>query len=456
MDYNKIWEEFSTIIVTKVTEITFDTWFKNLKLYKIIDNDLYIIITLDAHKIHLTKNYYDLIQDIFYEITGKNYEIKFILQSEIENIVDNSNDINKIENKDTPTNNDYYNINLDKKYTFDSFIVGESNRFAYSSALAVAENPGKLYNPLFIYGKSGLGKTHLMHSIGNYIIEHSNKRVLYITTDQFINDFILLTKTDNTNNNIEYIDVFKKKYRDIDVLMIDDIQFMGTAIKSKEEFTNTFNNLYYNQKQIIICSDRSVDDLKMFEDRLKTRFNWGLKVTIDVPEYDLKIKIIKNKIKSGGFVVDLSDEIINFIASNCGNDVRNIEGSIIRLYAYKAMWNLKDITTDDAMVALKDYTDNLIYTENSISKIQACVASYFKLTVDDLKGKRKNKDIATARMISMYLSRMLTDETYPRIGLEFGGRDHSTVIHAYEKIKNDIKGNSELNDKINEIKQQLC
>ena len=346
--------------------------------------------------------------------------------------------------------------NLNDKYTFENFVVGDSNRFAFSSCLAVAQNPGKLYNPLFLYGKSGLGKTHLMHAIGNYINATSNLKVLYITTDEFMNEFISITKdSGNKEDNLNYIDLFKSKYRDVDVLMIDDIQFLGSATVTQQEFTNTFNSLYYNDKQIIICSDRSVDDLKMFADRLKTRFNWGLKAIIAVPEFELKVKIIKNKINNYDQALEISDEIIDFIASNCGSDVRNIEGAITRLFAYAAIWGIKQLTLENTLEALDEYTNNMLYVDKSINKIMSVVATYFNLTIDDLKGKKRSKQVANARMIAMYLCRILTDETYPRIALEFGGRDHSTIIHGYEKINEDIKNNGELEKIINELKLKM-
>ena len=296
-----------------------------------------------------------------------------------------------------------------------------------------------------------------MNAIVNYIVQNTNLRVLYITTDEFMNEFISITRdSGNKEDNFNYIDIFKEKYRDVDVLMIDDIQFLGSANATQQEFTNTFNSLYYKEKQIIICSDRSVDDLKMFADRLRTRFNWGLKAIISVPEFDLKVKIIKNKIKTSDLAIDLSEEIIDFMASNCGSDVRNLEGMITRLAAYSAICNIKNYTLETAMEALDEYVNGMgQYTVNSIGKIINIVSQYFKLTPDDLKGKKRSKDIANARMIAMYLCRILTDETYPRIGLEFGGRDHSTVIHAYEKINEDINIIGELEKIISELKLKM-
>ena len=443
--------------ICKVSDVTFNTWFINLKLLTINDKDIVIIVPYSVHKNHIINNYMDIIEEIFLNITGKNLNIVFCLEGEYkENTLDN---IEKIGLDDSVIENfvEARKTNLNPKYTFDNFVVGDSNRFAFSSCLSVAQNPGKLYNPLFLYGKSGLGKTHLMHAIGNYIVQNTNLRVLYITTDEFMNEFISITRdSGNKEDNFNYIDIFKEKYRDVDVLMIDDIQFLGSANATQQEFTNTFNSLYYKEKQIIICSDRSVDDLKMFADRLRTRFNWGLKAIISVPEFDLKVKIIKNKIKTSDLAIDLSEEIIDFMASNCGSDVRNLEGMITRLAAYSAICNIKNYTLETAMEALDEYVNGMgQYTVNSIGKIINIVSQYFKLTPDDLKGKKRSKDIANARMIAMYLCRILTDETYPRIGLDFGGRDHSTVIHAYEKINEDIKNNGELEKIISELKLKM-
>lgn len=457
MDKVKIWNDFINELKNKVSDVTFNTWFINLKLLTINDKDIVIIVPCSVHKNHIINNYMDIIEEIFLNITGKNLNIVFCLEGEYkENTLDN---IEKIGLDDSVIENfvEARKTNLNPKYTFDNFVVGDSNRFAFSSCLSVAQNPGKLYNPLFLYGKSGLGKTHLMHAIGNYIVQNTNLRVLYITTDEFMNEFISITRdSGNKEDNFNYIDIFKEKYRDVDVLMIDDIQFLGSANATQQEFTNTFNSLYYKEKQIIICSDRSVDDLKMFADRLRTRFNWGLKAIISVPEFDLKVKIIKNKIKTSDLAIDLSEEIIDFMASNCGSDVRNLEGMITRLAAYSAICNIKNYTLETAMEALDEYVNGMgQYTVNSIGKIINIVSQYFKLTPDDLKGKKRSKDIANARMIAMYLCRILTDETYPRIGLEFGGRDHSTVIHAYEKINEDIKNNGELEKIISELKLKM-
>lgn len=451
MNYTIFQENFLRIISQKISVSTLNTWFKDINFY-IDQNNIYIISPHEANKNHLINTYYDLIEDVILEIDG-NFNFIEITTKDLKN----KDDSNVIEVFDDDMDEQYkYYSNFNPKYTFESYIVGEPNKLAHSAALAVAQNPGKLYNPLFIHGNSGLGKTHLMHAIGNHIKENSDKKVLYITTEQFVNDLILMYKKDGENkDNIGYIELFRKKYRDIDVLMIDDIQFLGGAVKSQQEFTNTFNSLYDNKKQIIICSDRSVDDLKLLEDRLKTRFNWGLKVNISPPDYDLKINIIKQKIKTTDLVINLSDDIINYIASNCGSDVRNIEGFITRLCAYQAIMNIATLSFEDAVEALKEYTNFGLYTPNSIKKIQQVVAKYFDLSVDDLKGKKRNTSISQARHIAFYLSRLMTEESYVKIGSEFGNRDHATAIHSFEKIKRELKTNTQLGNIIIELKSKI-
>jgi chromosomal replication initiator protein len=341
--------------------------------------------------------------------------------------------------------------NLIEKYTFENFIIGESNRLAHTAAISVAEQPGKLYNPFFIHGKSGLGKTHLMHAIGNYIKKTSNKKVLYVTSEQFITDFTSI----NMRKDVSYAQNFKDKYRSIDVLMIDDIQFLGNAEKTQQEFFHTFNNLYDMNKQIIISSDRSPDDLKLLEERLRTRFSWGLTVNIYPPDIELKKRIVKNKM-AGHAVANLVDEdVIEYIASNSENDVRHIEGAVTRLYAYAAIMGPRKIDLEFANEALRDYLKNSVYMDSNIAKIQKAVADYYKITIEDLKGKKRAANINYPRQIAIYLCRTYTDESFPKIGLEFGNRDHSTIIHACDKIKEDLQNNNQLKEIIREIKNNI-
>ena len=273
MNTEILWNNFLDKVRERISPLSYDTWFKDTKLFKIDKNIAIIQVPMILHKKHLEENYLDEIEEIFNSITGTNFSFQFKLESELLND-DITNDDNSVSTE--PVGVPYQSslsANLNDNYTFDSFIVGDSNRFAFTAARAVAEKPGKAYNPLFLYGKSGLGKTHLMHAIGNYIIKNSNKRVLYVSSEQFVNDYIYAVRN-NEKNNFEKIDSFKNKYRNVDVLIIDDIQFLGTATKGQEEFFHTFNQLHDSNKQIIIASDRSVDDLKMLEDRLITRFNW--------------------------------------------------------------------------------------------------------------------------------------------------------------------------------------
>lgn len=445
MNNDLLWNNFLEVLRSKISTVSFDTWFKDTKLINIKEGKLIIQVPMTFHKKFLNDTYYDLIEEIINLITGTNYELDFIVEDDIEPVeilnVDNYEDTN-------------INSNLNPKYTFENFVIGESNRFAQTASLAVAEQPGKIYNPLFIYGKSGLGKTHLMHAIGNYVVAHSDKTVLYVTSEEFISDFIGINK--KGENNYDVIDHFKEKYRNIDVLMIDDIQFLGGATKTQQEFFHTFTTLYDSNKQIIISSDRSPDDLKLLEDRLLTRFRWGLTVNIYPPDFELRCKILKDKMIGHEVAKLVPNEVIEYIATNCENDVRHLEGAITRLYAYAAMMCPKEINLEFAVDALKDYIGKSIYITNNIQKIQKAVADYYKITIDDLKSKKRTANINHPRQIAMYLCRMTTEETIVKIGLEFGNRDHSTVLHSYEKINNEVKNNeNNIKEAIDEIKNKI-
>ena len=296
-----------------------------------------------------------------------------------------------------------------------------------------------------------------MHAIGNYIVNHSDKRVLYITAEQFTNDYRAIINAKNKyDNNVSYLEAFREKYRNVDVLMIDDIQFLENATKSQIEFTNTFNTLYDNEKQIIIASDTSINDYKYLEDRLKTRFRWGLTESINPPELELKKNIIKNKIMINDYDLDINEDVINYIASNCGSDIRNLEGAVIRIVAYKAAFNIPEVTLEIAQEALQEFVPKTVYRTNSVAKIIDIVAKYFNLEASMLKGKMKKKNVTDARAIAMYLSRIMTEESLQRIGLEFGGRDHSTVIYSHEKISNELKTNTKLQEEIKILKEKIC
>ena len=312
-----------------------------------------------------------------------------------------------------------------------------------------------MYNPLFIYGNSGLGKTHLMHAIGNYIIKNSNKNVLYVTSEKFVSDFIEINKKNKEGNNFDSVEFFKKKYRNVDVLIIDDIQYLGNANQTQQEFFNTFNDLYGNNKQIIISSDRSPDDLKLLEDRLRTRFNWGLTISILPPDFKLRMDIIDKKIESQGISDIFPLEVKEYIASNCTSDIRKLEGAITRVFAYATIMSGSDITIELAIEALKDYFSKSIISKNKVQKVQQLVAKEYNITVDDLKSKRRVASIAVPRQIAMYICRVVLEETLPKIGIEFGGKDHTTVMHSVDKIKKEVKINNELNLQIQKIIQEI-
>lgn len=457
MNVDVLWNNFLSQIKSELTSLAFDTWFNDTKLHKLENGKAIIIVPMQIHKKHLADKYSDIIKEKLNETTGTNFELEFILESEIEeekekNVINNIvNDT--IENNWVPPNP--FQSNLKSKYSFENFIVGNSNKFAHAAALSVAENPGNMYNPLFIYGNSGLGKTHLMHAIGNYIIENSNRRVLYVTSDQFIQDFIGINKRDDKGQNFNYVDFFKNKYRNVDVLIIDDIQFLGGATQTQQEFFHTFNTLYNDSKQIIISSDRSPDDLKLLEDRLRTRFCWGLTVNIFPPDFALRTEIIKKKIIAGNFEKEIPEDVIEYIASNIGTDVRQLEGSITRLIAYSTIMGGVEITLDLAIEALKDFISKGISEKNDVHRIQKIVSEYFQITVEDIRSKKRSSNISFPRQIAMYLCRNMTSESFPKIGTEFGGKDHSTVMHSVEKIEQEIKINPDLAKIIDKLKKDI-
>ena len=450
-----IWNKVLDILKSELNPVSFSTWFGETKFYEMNDNKVILLVPMPLHKRILLSHYYNLLNDSFTKVTGVEREIDCIIEEDITKTVENT--VEQVVNNDEVINNneEHFDSNLNPSLNFENFVVGNSNKFARTAAFAVAEHPGDTYNPLFIYGKSGIGKTHLMHAIGNYIVENNPKlKVLYTTSEEFRNDY---TRVSNPNENaMDVSNRFKQKYRNVDVLMIDDIQFLVNAKQTQEEFFHTFNELHRKNKQIIITSDRSPDDLKILEERLRNRFAMGLPVDIFPPDFELRCRIIKDKIKRLPNIQDkMADEAVEFIANSFDTDVRSLEGAINRLVAYTAMYVPDKIDLEFANNALKDFITKNPYVSNDIASIQKAVADYYSITVEVLKGKKRSANIAYPRMVAMYLCRMLTDESYPKIGLEFGGRDHSTVIHAVDRITNDLKDNSQLKEIIKEIKDKL-
>ena len=446
MKTDNLFLRFLNDIQTQVSQNAYTIWFSKLELLSIVNNVVTIKVPMEIHKQMLSVTYGEIIDDAFFAMTGMHYTFKYITEDEVDNFVE------PVAPEETKEMKIEWNTNLNPKFTFDNYVVGNSNRLAFVAARAVAEAPGTIHNPLFIYGRSGIGKTHLMQAIGNYIKDHSKLKVLYTTSNEFRDEF---TGIATSNNKIGYANDFKNKYRNVDVLIIDDIQFLVEAEKTQQEFFHTFNALHQANKQIIISSDKSPDDLKKIEERLRSRFMWGLPVDIYPPDFNLRCDIIRSKVKNTSIEDKLNEDVIEYIANSCVNDVRHIEGTINRLLAYTAMMVPDKITLDFANEALNDYVNTNIFINNSIASIQSAVAEYFKISVDDLKSKRRTNTVVRPRHIAMYLCRVETDENLQKIGLEFGGRDHSTVSTAIDKIKEELETNPNLNNMLKEIKMKL-
>ena len=444
MDLNVIWNKFLEKLKDQLLDIAYSYWFKNTQLVNLKNDTATVVVQDESHKRHILSNYISIMEDIFNEVTGSNFKFDLITNEEFQSI-----NIKNVTNLSSRSNE--LDSNLIAKYTFESFVVGENNRFNKSIALAVAQQPGELYNPLFIYGNSGLGKTHLMHAIGNYITKNSEKKVLYITSENFVNDFIQINRYKKNNDNFNAVDSFKEKYRNVDVLIIDDIQYMEIADKTQDEFFHTFDELYRTNKQIIIASDKSPDDLRKIEERLRTRFSWGISLEINPPDFNARLSIIDKKLEANTNSVEVPQDVKEYIATNCTTSDRKLENAINRLLAYATIMNNADITFDLAVEALKDTFGKSLITKNKIDHVMQLICDKYNLSIDDLKGKERKATIAMPRQIAMYICRTYIKESLPKIGSEFGGKDHTTVMHAVNKIKKELKGNKKLEEEIEKI-----
>lgn len=437
-----LWDNTLTIIKGELTEVSFNTWIKSIAPLSINDSSIKLGVPNNFTKDILENRYRDLIMNALKMITSKQYSIEFIIQSDeaIEVKKQPVKPENKIIASDTITST------LNPKYTFKSFVIGNSNRFAHAASLAVAESPAKAYNPLFIYGGVGLGKTHLMHAIGHYILENTPKsKVVYVTSEKFTNELINSIKDDKNEE-------FRNKYRNVDVLLIDDIQFIAGKERTQEEFFHTFNTLYEANKQIILSSDRPPKEIPTLEDRLRSRFEWGLIADIQAPDFETRIAILKKKADVENLNID--NEVMVYIANKIKSNIRELEGALIRIVAYSSLTN-REINVDLASEALKDIISSKNSKQVTIELIQDIVSSYYNLKIEELKSARRTRNIAYPRQIAMYLCRKLTDMSLPKIGEEFGGRDHTTVIHAYEKISKNIKKDDNLENIINDLTKKI-
>lgn len=442
---NDLWDKILNIIKSELTEVGFNTWIKCIEPVKIYQENIYLAVPNDFTKNILEARYKDLISNAVKLVCSKHYDIRFILPDD--EIFKNISDAQAINVRDKEKNSDELSTSmLNPKYTFDSFVIGNSNRFAHAASLAVAESPAKAYNPLFIYGGVGLGKTHLMHAIGHYILStNPNVRVVYVSSEKFTNELINSIKDDK---NIE----FRNKYRNVDVLLIDDIQFIAGKERTQEEFFHTFNALYEANKQIIISSDRPPKEIPTLEDRLRSRFEWGLIADIQPPDFETRIAILKKKADVEN--LNVPNEVMVYIANKIQSNIRELEGALIRVVAYSSLAN-RETSVDLASEALKDIISNKNSKQITVALIQDIVSSYFNLRAEDFKSKRRTKNVAYPRQIAMYLARKLTDLSLPKIGEEFGGRDHTTVIHAYEKITESLETDSGLKDTIDELTKKI-
>ncbi len=441
-DLLNIWNDSLNLIKTELTEVSFNTWLKTIEPITINDNTIILGAPNEFTKGILESRYMTLIKNAVKQIKGKDYEIKFTIPGEeISKHFGQTN--NDVQNSD----NSSFRSQLNPKYTFDAFVIGNSNRFAHAGSLAVAEAPAQAYNPLFIYGGVGLGKTHLMHAIGHYNLnQNQNSKVVYVSSEKFTNELINSIRDDK---NIQ----FRNKYRNVDILLIDDIQFIAGKERTQEEFFHTFNALYEANKQIIISSDRPPKEIPTLEDRLRSRFEWGLIADIQAPDLETRIAILRKKANVEN--IHVPNDVTHYIATKIKSNIRELEGALIRIIAYSSLTN-KEITIELASEALKDIISENKPKEVNVKLIKEIISKKFNVKIENLISKKRTRSIAYPRQIAMYLCRELTDMSLPKIGDEFGGRDHTTVIHAYEKITNDIKNDSDfkqkIDDMINEIK----
>ena len=427
------WSRVLEIIRPEMVEIIFNTWIKPLIPISMDDKTVYLKATSVFQKNTIDARYKDMIKAAFKQITNKEYSINIVLE--------NQDDIKPQEHISISSNPS----SLNPKYTFETFVVGENNKFAHAAALAVAANPGEAYNPLFLYSGVGLGKTHLMHAIGNLVIqENPEAKVLYITSEKFTNELINAIQNATT-------EAFRNKYRNIDVLLIDDIQFFIGKERCQEEFFYTFNDLYENKKQIIISSDKPPKDINPLEERLKSRFAWGLVADIGKPDYETRCAILRKKCQLENRVID--DEILSMIANKVESNIRELEGVFNKIVAMASLTN-SEITMSLAEKAVGDLersSDKVI----TVDYIQYAVANYYNISQNDFKIQRKTSDIAFPRQIAMYLCKQLTGLSLKEIGKEFGGKDHSTVIYAIKKVEEEMKLNPNTKTIVDNIKKMI-
>ncbi|MEW6183280.1 MAG: chromosomal replication initiator protein DnaA [Bacillota bacterium] len=434
-EISQVWGEILSDLENVVAKHSFENWLKPLRPVAYSDKTVYIAAPNNFSRDWLTQSYAPLLKQAFSRALGTELAVRFILADEV-----------PFYTSPQPVNDFNSSPALNPKYTFDSFVIGNANRFAHAAALAVAEAPARAYNPLFIYGGVGLGKTHLMHAIGQHIISKGNLlRVSYVTTEKFTNELIDALKMNATIK-------FREKYRSMDVLLIDDIQFLAGKERTQEEFFHTFNTLYEASHQIVISSDRPPKEIPTLEERLRSRFEWGLISDIQPPDLETRVAILRQKAQSENIIVP--DETLIHIADKIRTNIRELEGAFIRVVAFAALTN-NPVTPETASTVLKDAFNISRPKDISVDMIQDAVASYYNLKHEDFKTKKRTRSVSYPRQIAMYLTRELTDLSLPKIGECFGGRDHTTVLHACEKITVELQGDLTLQGIITDITNKI-
>ena len=442
------WDEILEYMRTdlEMTTLSFTTWIKPLKIHSLDNNILRVLVEMDGAVEYLEKKYKVALQAAIIDVADQCYEIEFVTKNQIE--TDNI----PVKNTSNLMNEVIERANLNKKYTFDTFVVGSNNKFAHAASLAVADKPGQIYNPLFLYGGVGLGKTHLMHSIAHSILaKDKNKKVLYVTSETFTYELIDAIR----GNNNTTINDFREKYRNIDVLLIDDVQFIIGKESTQEEFFHTFNTLHSANKQIILSSDRPPKDIETLEARLRSRFEWGLIADISAPDYETRMAILRKKEETDGY--KFNEDVIQFIASNVKSNIRELEGALNKLIAYSNLErkDIKEITVEIAEEVLRDILLPNEKKEVTPELIIQTVAEHYGITMSDIAGNKRNNEIVVPRQIAMYLCRKMTDASLKNIGALLGKRDHTTIINGHNKIEAEIKTNASIKNNIDIIMKKI-
>ncbi|MCD5413564.1 MAG: chromosomal replication initiator protein DnaA [Clostridiales bacterium] len=443
--HQDIWNNTLTILKKEISPTGFNTWFNSLCFYSFKETKAIFIAPDYFIKNIVNERYLTLIAKALKEVTGIHYSVEIFLQSEEIDFLDNETTTENSNILISPNINTANLTKLSPKYSFDTFVIGNGNRFAHAASVAVAETPAKAYNPLFIYGGVGLGKTHLMHAIGHFILEKNpHSKISYVSSETFTNELITSIK-DNTNVD------FRNKYRYVDVLLIDDIQFLAGKERTQEEFFHTFNTLHESNKQIIISSDRPPKEIPTIEERLKSRFEWGLIADIQAPDFETRIAILRKKAQIEN--LNVPDDVIIHIAKKIQSNIRELEGALIRTVAFSSFTDC-EITIDLATRILKEVFSSKPKVLN-ISLIKDIISKHYNIKLEDFNSKKRTRAIAFPRQVAMYLARELTELSLPKIGEAFGGRDHTTVMHAHSKILAALENTPSLKEKLDIINKEI-